>query len=108
MEDCPLRVCTRAAHSLTDFFWGEKSIFCTEEVEGDVSGEGKHSHQKNRTPQNRSKTMIFKFGAFGAQDAFFVSRNGAPPTHLIKKDRKIECNKANYVPFVVPGLSTSS
>ena len=29
-------------------------------------------------------------------------------TLLIKNDRKIECKTANYVPFVVPGLSTSS
>ena len=28
--------------------------------------------------------------------------------HLIKNCRKINCNTANYVPFVVPGLSTSS
>ena len=28
--------------------------------------------------------------------------------HLIKNGRKIECNTANYVPLVVPGLSTSS
>ena len=28
--------------------------------------------------------------------------------HLIKNDRNIHCNTANYVPFVVPGLSTSS
>ena len=28
--------------------------------------------------------------------------------HLIKNCRKIDCNTANYVPFVVPGLSTSS
>ena len=28
--------------------------------------------------------------------------------HLIKNGRKINCNTANYVPFVVPGLSTSS
>ena len=28
--------------------------------------------------------------------------------HLIKTGRKIECNTANHVPFVVPGLSTSS
>ena len=27
---------------------------------------------------------------------------------LIKNGRKIECNTANYVPFVVPGLSTGS
>ena len=27
---------------------------------------------------------------------------------LVKNDRKIECNTANYVPFVVSGLSTSS
>ena len=27
---------------------------------------------------------------------------------LIKNGRKINCNTANYVPFVVPGLSTSS
>ena len=28
--------------------------------------------------------------------------------HLIKNGRKIDCNTANHVPFVVPGLSTSS
>ena len=28
--------------------------------------------------------------------------------HLIKNGRKINCNTANYVPLVVPGLSTSS
>ena len=28
--------------------------------------------------------------------------------HLIQNGRKINCNTANYVPFVVPGLSTSS
>ena len=28
--------------------------------------------------------------------------------YLIKNGRKINCNTANYVPFVVPGLSTSS
>ena len=28
--------------------------------------------------------------------------------HLIKNGRKIDCITANYVPFVVPGLSTSS
>ena len=28
--------------------------------------------------------------------------------HLFNNGRKIECNTANYVPFVVPGLSTSS
>ena len=27
---------------------------------------------------------------------------------LIKNDRKIECNTANFVPFVIPGLPTSS
>ena len=64
MEDCPLRVCTSAAHFLTDFFLVEKtefflvmSIFCTEEVEGDVSGEGKHSHQKNWTPKIDQKPI---------------------------------------------------
>ena len=29
-------------------------------------------------------------------------------THLTKNGRKIDCNTANYVLFVVPGLSTSS
>ena len=31
-----------------------------------------------------------------------------PKPHLIKNGRKINCNTANCVPFVVPGLSTSS
>ena len=29
-------------------------------------------------------------------------------THLIKKGKRSDCNISNYVPFVVPGLSTSS
>ena len=28
--------------------------------------------------------------------------------HLTKKGKRIDCNISNYVPFVVPGLSTSS
>ena len=28
--------------------------------------------------------------------------------HLMKNGRKMDCNAVNYVPFVVPGLSTSS
>ena len=28
--------------------------------------------------------------------------------HLIRNGKKIDCNKSNYVPFVVPGLSASS
>ena len=28
--------------------------------------------------------------------------------HLIKNGRKIDCNTANYLPFIFPGLSTSS
>ena len=28
--------------------------------------------------------------------------------HLTKNGKKIKCKKSNYVPFVVPGLSTSS
>ena len=28
--------------------------------------------------------------------------------HLTKNDKRIDCNISNYVPFVVPGLSTSS
>ena len=28
--------------------------------------------------------------------------------HLTKNGRKVDCNTANYVPFLVPGLSTSS
>ena len=37
----------------------------------------------------------------------FHSTSGQKP-HLIKKGKKDSCNLANYVPFVVPGLSTSS
>ena len=29
-------------------------------------------------------------------------------THLTKKGNRIDCNISNYVPFVVPGISTSS
>ena len=31
-----------------------------------------------------------------------------PKPHLTKNGRRIDCKKSNYVPFVVPGLSTSS
>ena len=43
--------------------------------------------------------------------AKITSKNTIGPvgqsSHLIKNCRKINCNTANYVPFVVPGLSTS-
>ena len=35
-------------------------------------------------------------------------RTSGQKPHLIKNGRKINCNTANYVPLVVPGLSTSS
>ena len=35
-------------------------------------------------------------------------RTSGQKPHLIKNGRKIGCNTANYAPFVVPGLSTSS
>ena len=33
--------------------------------------------------------------------------NGQKP-HLIRNGNRIDCNMSNYVPFVIPGLSTSS
>ena len=35
-------------------------------------------------------------------------RTSGPKPQLIKNGRRIECNTANYVPIVVPGLSTGS
>ena len=37
----------------------------------------------------------------------YLWTSGQKP-HLIKKGDKIHCNTSNHVPFVVPGLSTSS
>ena len=42
------------------------------------------------------------------EDQFYHHWTSGQKPHLIKKGRKIECNTANYVPFIVPGLSTSS
>ena len=33
---------------------------------------------------------------------------GGKKTHFVEKGREIPCNPGNYVPFVVPGLSTAS
>ena len=37
-----------------------------------------------------------------------VEMTSGQKPHLIKNGRNIKCNTANYVPFVVPGLSTGS
>ena len=39
---------------------------------------------------------------------FYYHWTSGQKPHLIQNGRKIDCNTANYVPFVVPGLSTSS
>ena len=45
---------------------------------------------------------------FPNQDTWAISGDTDEKPQLIKNGRRIECNTANYVSFVVPGQSTSS
>ena len=44
----------------------------------------------------------------GEDHGYYSHWTSGQKPHLIKNGRKIECHTANNVPFVVPGLSTSS
>ena len=50
---------------------------------------------------------VFLLGKLCEDHGYNYHWRGQKP-HLIKNGRKIDCNTANFVPFVVPGLSPSS
>ena len=50
---------------------------------------------------------VLSLGKLCEEFAYSYHWSGQKP-HLIKNGKKIHCDTSNYVPFVVPGLSTSS
>ena len=56
---------------------------------------------QEETPADLSRKLCEDHGCT------FHSSNGQKP-HLTKKNKRIDCSISNYVPFVVPGSSTSS
>ena len=51
---------------------------------------------------------VLSLGKLCEDHEYNYHRTSGQKPHRIKHGRKIDCNTANYVPFVVPGLSTSS
>ena len=51
---------------------------------------------------------VLSLGKLCEDHGFYYHWTSCQKPHLIKNGRNINCNTANYVPFVVPGLSTSS
>ena len=58
------------------------------------------------TNKTRRKRVCGRFRCEGRGYSYHWTSGQEP--HLIKNVRKLNCNTANYVPFVVPGLMTSS
>ena len=57
---------------------------------------------------SRRYTGSFSLGKLCEDHGYNYHRTSGQKPHLIKNGRKISCNTANCVPFVVPGLATSS
>ena len=55
-----------------------------------------------------NKLAFLSLGKLCEDHWYYYHWTSGQKPHLIKYGRKINCNTANYVPFVVPGLSTSS
>ena len=51
---------------------------------------------------------VLCLGKLSEDHGFSYHWTSGQKPHLTKKGKRIDCNKSNYVPFVVPGLSTSS
>ena len=51
---------------------------------------------------------VLSFGKLCEDHGYSYLWTSGQKPQLIKDGRKINCNTANYVPFVVPGLSTGS
>ena len=60
----------------------------------------------NESPRGYASSFIAR-NACDEHEYSFEWINGQKP-HLIKNGIRIQCNTENFVPFVVPGLSTSS
>ena len=52
--------------------------------------------------------VVLSLGKLCEELGFWYHWTSGQKPNLIKNGRKINCNAANYAPFVVPGLSTSS
>ena len=51
---------------------------------------------------------VLSLGKFCEDHGYTNHWTSGQKPHLIRNGKRIDCNIANYVPFVVPGLSTSS
>ena len=51
---------------------------------------------------------VLSLGKFCEDHGFSYHWTSGQKPHLTNNDKILNCKKANYVPFVVPGLSTSS
>ena len=51
---------------------------------------------------------VLSLGKLCEDHGFFYLSTSGQKLHLTQNGKKIDCNISNYVPFVVPGLSTSS
>ena len=53
-------------------------------------------------------SAVLSFGKLCEDHGYTYQWTSCQKPHLIKKDKRIDCNISNCVPSVVPGLSTSS
>ena len=51
---------------------------------------------------------LLSLGKLCEEHGYTYHWTGGQKPHLTKKGKRIDCNISNYVPFVVPGLSSSS
>ena len=51
---------------------------------------------------------VLSVGKFCEDHGYTYHWTSGQKPHLAKSGKRIDCKKSNYVPFVVPGLSTSS
>ena len=69
-----------------------------------MTANGEVRTKKEATIYVRQLDLFVKVMLLQETPAVFSGQN----PHLIKNGNKIDCNKSNYVPFVVPGISASS
>ena len=51
---------------------------------------------------------VLSLGKLCEDHGYTYHRTSGQKSYLTKKGKRIDCNISNYVPFVVPGLSTTS
>ena len=57
---------------------------------------------------SRKYTAVLSLGKLCEDHGYTCHWTSGQKPHLTKDDKRISCNISNYVPFVAPGLSTSS